>query len=103
MAKSKKRRTRKRKEPATLKVTGIQLTTMVFAALEYLKDAAMLISIGETMGDFADRGTIVDGELVAQTYETAFKIIMAGKAVVEAKMAADALNTALERQFQALN
>lgn len=103
MAKTKKRRTRRREEPATLKVTGIQLMTMGFAALEYLKDAAMLISIGETMGDLADGGTIVDDDLATQTYETAFKIIMAGKAVVEAKMAADALNAALERQFQALN
>jgi hypothetical protein len=59
MAKVKKRRAHKRKEPATLKVTGVQLMTMGYAALEYLKDAAMLISIGETMGDFVDtnRGT----------------------------------------------
>lgn len=84
------RRSRKRRPKLNLFAANL-------AALEFLDDAMILIAVGDLLDDYASRG--VDPMVEASAREAALRVALAGKAVTEAKIAAQALNDELERLF----
>ena len=75
----------------------LNLLTATLTALEFLEDALILTTVGELLSDYSERG--VDPMVAKSTREAALRISRAGKAVVEARIAAQALRDDLERLF----
>jgi hypothetical protein len=75
----------------------LNLFTTNLVGLEFLDDAMILITVGNLLEDYVSRG--VDPTVEASAREAARRITRAGKAVAEAKIAAQALNDDMEKLF----
>lgn len=75
----------------------LNLFTTTLTALEFLDDAMILATVGELLSNYSERG--VDPMVAKSTRGAARRIVRAGKAVAEARIAAQALKDDLERLF----